>query len=213
MVRAAIGKIVAIDAGDHHVAQLHLRRHARDVGGFGRVEAHVVLARIAFRHRAEAAAARAAGCPRIMNVAAPRWKHSWILGQRADSQTVWRLMRAEPGFQRVQRFEMGGWPRAPTQAGAGVAVGSVPAAGSNPMVQGGAALPPDHPNHITSLFVTLTPVDYFILVLYFAFVLGIGWRLRKSRHLRRANSSLPATPSPSGSPAWLSSPPTSARRK
>jgi hypothetical protein len=23
-----------------------------------------------------------------MNVAAPRWKHSWILGHRADSQTV-----------------------------------------------------------------------------------------------------------------------------
>ncbi len=27
--------------------------------------------------------------PRIMNVAAPRWKHSWMLGQRADSHTVW----------------------------------------------------------------------------------------------------------------------------
>jgi solute:Na+ symporter, SSS family len=26
----------------------------------------------------------------------------------------------------------------------------------------------------------LTPVDYFILILYFAFVLGIGWRLRKT---------------------------------
>jgi len=28
--------------------------------------------------------------------------------------------------------------------------------------------------------VTLTPVDYAILILYFAFVLGIGWKLRKS---------------------------------
>ena len=31
MVRAAIGKIVAIHAGDHDVAQLHLGGHARDV--------------------------------------------------------------------------------------------------------------------------------------------------------------------------------------
>src|SRR5665213_1689018 len=29
--------------------------------------------------------------PRIMNVAAPRWKHSWIFGHRADSHTVWRF--------------------------------------------------------------------------------------------------------------------------
>src|ERR1017187_3648148 len=29
--------------------------------------------------------------PRIMKVAAPRWKHSWMFGQRADSQTVCRL--------------------------------------------------------------------------------------------------------------------------
>jgi SSS family solute:Na+ symporter len=28
--------------------------------------------------------------------------------------------------------------------------------------------------------VTLSPVDYVILTLYFAFVLGIGWKLRKS---------------------------------
>jgi SSS family solute:Na+ symporter len=27
---------------------------------------------------------------------------------------------------------------------------------------------------------SLTPVDYVILILYFLFVLGIGWRLRKS---------------------------------
>ena len=36
MRRAAIGKIVAIHAGDHHIAQLHLRRHARDVRRFRR---------------------------------------------------------------------------------------------------------------------------------------------------------------------------------
>ena len=29
---------------------------------------------------------------------------------------------------------------------------------------------------------TLAPVDYVILALYFAFVLGIGWRLRKKVH-------------------------------
>src|SRR5579871_513919 len=33
---------------------------------------------------------------------------------------------------------------------------------------------------ITSLIVTLSPVDYVILTLYFAFVIGIGWKLRKS---------------------------------
>src|ERR1051325_8390151 len=40
-----------------------------------------------------------------MNVAAPRWKHSWILGQRADSQTVWRLRFRRPvlsSFSDVQ---------------------------------------------------------------------------------------------------------------
>ncbi len=36
-----------------------LGRHARDVGGLGRIEPHVVLARIGLRHRTEAAAARA----------------------------------------------------------------------------------------------------------------------------------------------------------
>ena len=39
--------------------------------------------------------------PRIMKVAAPRWKHSWMLGQRADSQTVWRFRRRRPLFSRL----------------------------------------------------------------------------------------------------------------
>src|SRR5271157_1152335 len=39
--------------------------------------------------------------PRIMNVAAPRWKHSWMLGQRADSHTVCRLSCRNPLFSRL----------------------------------------------------------------------------------------------------------------
>ena len=37
--------------------------------------------------------------PRIMNVAAPRWKHSLRLGQRADSQTVCRRKRRSSVFR------------------------------------------------------------------------------------------------------------------
>ena len=36
------------------------------------------------------------------------------------------------------------------------------------------------PKRVKAIQVTLSAVDYVILVLYFAFVLGIGWRLRKS---------------------------------
>ena len=39
--------------------------------------------------------------PRIMNVAAPRWKHSWMFGQRADSQTVCRFSRRRSCFSSV----------------------------------------------------------------------------------------------------------------
>src|SRR5208282_1291095 len=39
--------------------------------------------------------------PRIMNVAAPRWKHSWMLGQRADSHTVWRFRSRSPRLTRL----------------------------------------------------------------------------------------------------------------
>ena len=41
-----------------------------------------------------------------MNVAAPRWKHSWMFGQRADSQTVCRFELPQSGLQAVERFEM-----------------------------------------------------------------------------------------------------------
>ena len=39
--------------------------------------------------------------PRIMNVAAPRWKHSWMFGQRADSQTVCRFSRRSSALSRL----------------------------------------------------------------------------------------------------------------
>ncbi len=90
MVRPAVRKVVAVHAGDHHVAQLHRRRHARHVGGLRRIEPHVRLPGIALRHRTEAAAARAeiaqdherrrAAMEALVDV-----------GQRADSQTVWRF--------------------------------------------------------------------------------------------------------------------------
>src|SRR5690348_9276494 len=38
--------------------------------------------------------------PRIMNVAAPRWKHSWILGQRADPHTVCKWSCRRPDLRR-----------------------------------------------------------------------------------------------------------------
>ena len=40
--------------------------------------------------------------PRIMKVAAPRWKHSWMLGQRADSQTVWSLSARRPDLSLLR---------------------------------------------------------------------------------------------------------------
>ena len=36
--------------------------------------------------------------PRIMKVAAPRWKHSWIFGQRASSHTVCSFRSRNPRF-------------------------------------------------------------------------------------------------------------------
>ena len=38
VLRAAVRQIVAIHAGDDHVAQAHRRRHARDVGRLVRIE-------------------------------------------------------------------------------------------------------------------------------------------------------------------------------
>ena len=57
----------------------------------------------------------------------------------------------------------------------------------------------------------LAAVDYVILALYFAFVLGIGWMLRK-KVSTSGDFLSPAARSRSGSPASPSSRPTSARR-
>ena len=106
MVRAAVFQIVAVDAGDNHVAQVKASRHARDISRLGRVEPHVVLARVGLSAPNRSRSRACSRFPRIMNVAAPRWKHSWILGQRADSQTVCRLSWRNPALEPVQGFEM-----------------------------------------------------------------------------------------------------------
>src|ERR1019366_9942035 len=51
-----------------------------------------------------------------------------------------------------------------------------------------------------ALSVKLAPVDYVILALYFAFVLGIGWRLRK-----RISSSGDFLTSGRSVPVWITS--------
>src|ERR1035438_10240006 len=54
---AAVAEIVAIHAGNHHVAQVHGGGHARDIGGLSGIETHILLGRRAFGHRTESAAA------------------------------------------------------------------------------------------------------------------------------------------------------------
>src|ERR1035437_2101980 len=43
--------------------------------------------------------------PRIMKVAAPRWKHSWMLGQRADSHTVCRFNCRSPDLSWLRDWK------------------------------------------------------------------------------------------------------------
>lgn len=59
VVRAAIGKFIAIDAGEDDVFEAHFRGHLGDVFRFLRVQAEVLLGGVALRDGAEAAAARA----------------------------------------------------------------------------------------------------------------------------------------------------------
>ena len=58
----------------------------------------------------------------------------------------------------------------------------------------------------------LTPIDYLVMAVYFAAVLGVGWVLRR---LTRTSTDffLSGRSLPPGSPASPSSPPISARRK
>src|SRR5689334_12534077 len=76
--------------------------------------------------------------------------------------------------------------------------------------QGEGPDPPKDGLHLQSLrdtlslsypkLVKLAPVDYLILTLYFAFVLGIGWRLRK-----RISSSGDFLMSGRSVPVWITS--------
>ena len=106
MARAAVLQVVAVHAGDHHVAQLHFGGHARHVGRLGGVEAHIRACAGLPLGTEQKPQPRVQRSPRIMNVAAPRWKHSWMLGQRADSHTVCRFSEPEPALEPVERFEM-----------------------------------------------------------------------------------------------------------
>ena len=56
--------------------------------------------------------------PRIMKVAAPRWKHSWMLGQRADSHTVCRFSSPQVRASGGSAIRNACGPCAPTRAGA-----------------------------------------------------------------------------------------------
>ena len=85
MPRAAVAKIVAVDAGDHDVAEPEPRRRpaprcsgSSGSAGFGRPCA-----------TSQNGQRRVHRSPRIMNVAVPLPKHSPMFGQAASSQTVW----------------------------------------------------------------------------------------------------------------------------
>ncbi len=52
----SIRQFIPIDAGNHHVAQFHLRRHVGHIGWFQRIQAKILLAGIAFGDGTEAAA-------------------------------------------------------------------------------------------------------------------------------------------------------------
>ncbi len=72
VMRAAIRQIVAIDARDHHIAQLHLRRHSRDVAAArpGRAKTRCLAAEpLGTEQNPQPRVQR---LPRIMKVAAPR---------------------------------------------------------------------------------------------------------------------------------------------
>ena len=119
VVRAAVRQVVAIHAGDHDVAQLHLARPCA-----------ATLAGSAGSSRMSCFAGEPLGTeqkpqprvqrlPRIMKVAAPRWKHSWMFGQRADSQTVCRFSRRKSALEPVAAIRNACGPCAPTRAARG----------------------------------------------------------------------------------------------
>ncbi len=105
MARPAVFQIVAVHAGDHHVAQIHVRRHARHVGRLVRVEPHVLLGRIPFRHRAESAAARAVVAQNHERGGAAVEAFMDIGAARRFANRV-QVQLPQPALQPVQRFEM-----------------------------------------------------------------------------------------------------------
>ena len=107
---ATVAQVVAIDRGDHHVAQAHVAGWSRR-GGAARRRPAAWAGR---GHVAEAAAA-AHTPPRIMKVAAPCRSTPWMFGQEASSHTVTRrfsrslalsLATALPGGMRT-RIQLG----------------------------------------------------------------------------------------------------------
>jgi len=62
------------------------------------------------------------------------------------------------------------------------------------------------------MHIQLSGIDYTILLVYFAFVIGIGWMLK--RYMKGARTSFfRVVPFPPGSPDWRFSQPTSVRKK
>ena len=86
MLGAAVAQVVAVDAGDDHVASGPCRRRCAPgcsrLGGVRRLGPAV--GDVAEQQR------RVQTSPRIMKVAVPWLKHSWMFGQLASSQTVTR---------------------------------------------------------------------------------------------------------------------------
>src|SRR5260370_39628453 len=118
MMRAAILEVVAIDAGDYHVAQLHLARHAGDVGRLIGIELHVVLSGIEFLDAAKSAAARAALAENHEGGRATVEALVDVRAARLFADGV-QLAFAQAAFQVIQRFEVGlAAPRPFGQAGA-----------------------------------------------------------------------------------------------
>ena len=96
---AAIGEIVAIHAGDHHVAQLHLGGHARDIGRLSGIEPHVLLRGVPFGTEQNPQ-------PRVQQIAQNHERGRAAMEALVDIRAARRfahrvqVQRAQIGFQR-----------------------------------------------------------------------------------------------------------------
>ena len=93
---APVGQLVAVHARYYGVLEAHLSGGVGDAPGFVEVE----LRGLAREDGAEAAG-RVQTLPRIMKVAVLLFQHSPMFGQRASSQTVWRLRPRMVSFMSV----------------------------------------------------------------------------------------------------------------